>query len=143
MPIGTEMIEAIATITSVPRMALPKPPPGSMPAGGSSVKSSSPRRCPPWPISIQSTEKSGTAASSATSHSSTVRVRFRNARRSQRLRRRSGALHSPKAARSKSVSAVVGHGPPQVSVCLSENAMMSVPSMLTIRVFARRAMAAS
>ena len=33
MPKGTEISEAIATMTSVPTMALPKPPPGSKPGG--------------------------------------------------------------------------------------------------------------
>ncbi len=43
---------AIPTISSVPTMALPKPPPISNPAGGSSVNSSVLSRAPPLTISM-------------------------------------------------------------------------------------------
>ncbi len=44
--------EAIATVTSVPWMALPMPPPISKPAGGNSVNRSVLSRAPPFTISI-------------------------------------------------------------------------------------------
>ena len=52
MPNGTAISEAIATITSVPTIALPKPPPGSKPAGGSSVNSVELEPRPPRTISM-------------------------------------------------------------------------------------------
>ena len=39
MPNGTLISAAMPTMISVPRMALPKPPPSSKAAGGSDVKS--------------------------------------------------------------------------------------------------------
>jgi len=44
--------DAIATMTSVPSTALPKPPPGMKPAGGSWVNRAVPRRAPPRVISM-------------------------------------------------------------------------------------------
>ncbi len=52
MPIGMLITEAIATITSVPTTALPKPPPGMKPAGGSWVNRAVPSRAPPRVISM-------------------------------------------------------------------------------------------
>ena len=53
------------TITTVPTMALPKPPPISKPAGGSVLNSSQLSRAPPRTISMYSTENSGMPAMSA------------------------------------------------------------------------------
>ncbi|MNN85767.1 hypothetical protein D3C81_2030970 [compost metagenome] len=52
MPTGTAMAAAIPTITKVPAIALPKPPPVSKPVGGSSVNTSTLRRAPPRVISM-------------------------------------------------------------------------------------------
>ncbi len=49
---GMLITAAIATMTKVPTIAFPKPPPISKPAGGSSVKRSRLSREPPCTISI-------------------------------------------------------------------------------------------
>ncbi len=64
MPKGTLMRAAIATMTRVPRMALPNPPPSSSGAGGNWVKTARLSFCPPCQASIQTTEKRGIRATS-------------------------------------------------------------------------------
>jgi hypothetical protein len=61
-PAGTEMAPPFATITNVPMMALPKPPPDSNAVGGSSVNSCSDSFFPPRQTSITRTLNSGTHA---------------------------------------------------------------------------------
>ena len=53
---------AIATITKVPIIALPKPPPGLIAAGGRSVNAVSVSPAIPFFTSRKSTEKSGSSA---------------------------------------------------------------------------------
>ena len=52
MPTGTLMSVASPTITMVPTIAFPKPPPISKPAGGSSNSTSQCRRAPPRMMSM-------------------------------------------------------------------------------------------
>ena len=85
---GMLMTEAMPTITKVPTMALPKPPPISKPAGGSSVKRLRLSREPPRTRSIHRTEMSGMPAMTAASHTPIVSERFVSARRSNGERSR-------------------------------------------------------
>jgi hypothetical protein len=52
MPMGTLISAAIPTITRVPTMAFPNPPPISKPAGGRAVRVSRLSRVPPRVMSI-------------------------------------------------------------------------------------------
>ena len=63
IPNGTLISAAIPTMISVPRMALPKPPPCSMAAGGSDVKTERLSLWIPRTRSMYTTENSGTNAS--------------------------------------------------------------------------------
>jgi hypothetical protein len=51
-PTGIATRPAMPTITMVPTTALPKPPPGSNPAGGSSTNTARPSRAPPRTTSM-------------------------------------------------------------------------------------------
>jgi hypothetical protein len=90
MPTGTAIAAAMPTITKVPAMALPKPPPVSKPVGGSSVNTSRLRRAPPRVISMYSTDSRGTLAINAPLQTSVVNTRLRRARPSN-LRCRLGS----------------------------------------------------
>jgi 3',5'-cyclic AMP phosphodiesterase CpdA len=81
----------IPTITIVPSRALPKPPPISNPAGGSSVKISQWSRDPPRTMSMYSTEIRGMAAMIAAIQAPVVSSRLFKARGSNADRRRLGS----------------------------------------------------
>ena len=56
MPIGTLIAAAMPTMSIVPTMALPKPPPGVIAAGGSSRRTAKLKFRPPRTASMYSTE---------------------------------------------------------------------------------------
>ena len=62
MPNGTLIRAAMPTITRVPTMALPKPPPSSKAVGGSSVNNCQLSFAPPRHSNMINTENKGTQA---------------------------------------------------------------------------------
>ena len=109
------MIAAMPTITTVPTMALPNPPPISKPAGGSSVKRLRLSREPPRTMSIQSTETRGMPAMTAAVHTPIVSKRLVSARRSNgdRSRRVSGTATRAAAVAPGSLMCALPSGTPR------------------------------